>query len=192
MLQDTLSEVRKLFAPLQLKVFVKDINNFMEGRNKELAGMAGKVLKSIACEVQEKGLKLSITEGEKDVKSKVIASCGHLEETFQECSKREGVGLATSVESLGVDLKTRTKQLGAKEEARRKKCDVTFSLIRKFRVFPVFFSLSTGARKLLTVGLVLARVCGGQAVGICHTECLMWRRQMAAAAGNQIPEGSGE
>ena len=34
-------------------------------------------------------------------------------------SKEEGVTLADSVETLGVDLRTRIKKLGAKEEARR-------------------------------------------------------------------------
>ena len=99
-----------MYPPLKLKVFVGD----MEGRNKELTGVAEKV-KSIGREVEEKGLKLSITEGGKEGKSKVIASCGYLEEKFQECTKPEGAELATSVETLGVDLRT-TKQLGAKEE----------------------------------------------------------------------------
>ena len=40
----------------------------------------------------------------------MIASCSYLDEKFQECSKREGVGLATSVATRGVDLKTRTMQ----------------------------------------------------------------------------------
>ena len=40
-LQDVLSEVTKL------KVFVDDMTVFMEGGNKELAGIAVKVLKSI-------------------------------------------------------------------------------------------------------------------------------------------------
>ena len=48
---------------------------------------------------------------------------------FRKAAKEEGVVLATSVETLGVDLKTRTKQLGAKEKAKRKKCDVGFSLL---------------------------------------------------------------
>ena len=51
-------------------------------------------------------------------KSKVIASCSYLEEKFQKCR------LAIRVETLGVDLRTRTKQLGAKEKARRNTCDV--------------------------------------------------------------------
>ena len=41
----------------------------------------------------EKGLKLSITEGGREGKSMVIASCSFLEEKFLECCKREGAGL---------------------------------------------------------------------------------------------------
>ena len=43
--------------------------------------------------------------------------------------------MATSVETLGVDFRTRTKQLGPKEEARSKECKVRFSPIRKKRIF---------------------------------------------------------
>ena len=39
------------------------------------------------------------------------------------------------VETLGVHLRTRTKQLAAKEKTRRKKRGVRFSLIRKNLVF---------------------------------------------------------
>ena len=52
---------------------------------------------------KKKGPKLSITKG--DCK----------EEKFQEWRKR-GVGLATSVETKGVELRTRTRQLGAEEK----------------------------------------------------------------------------
>ena len=41
-------------------------------------------------EVGEEGLKLSITEGGKEGKSNVTASCSFLEEKFQEFSNREG------------------------------------------------------------------------------------------------------
>ena len=64
-----------------------------------------------------------------------LSSCKYLEERFQECSKKAGVDLETHVETLGVDLRTRTKLLGTKEKARRQKCDVTFSLIRKIGFF---------------------------------------------------------
>ena len=63
--------------------------------------------------------------------------------------------MATSVETLGVDLRTRTKQLGAKEKSRR------------------------------STGLVFARVWRGQAAGIALSERLKLRRQMAAAAGKK-------
>ena len=37
--------------------------------------------------------------------------------------------------NIGVDLRTRAKQLGAKEKARRRKCDVRFSIARRNRAF---------------------------------------------------------
>ena len=65
----------------------------------------------------------------------MIASCGYLEEKSRECSKEEGVTMADSVETHGVDSRTRVKRLGAKEKARRKKCDIRFSLIKKNKNF---------------------------------------------------------
>ena len=65
MLQGASSEVTKV-STLRLKVFVGDITACMEERTKELAGIAEKVLKSTRREVEEKGLKLSITEGAKE------------------------------------------------------------------------------------------------------------------------------
>ena len=64
----------------------------------------------------------------------MIAPCGFLEDELLQCSK-EGVTMANSVESLGVDLRTRVKRLRVKEKARRKKCKVRFSLIKKNEVF---------------------------------------------------------
>ena len=54
----------------------------------------------------------------------MIASCGFLENEQSQFSKEEGVTLAESVETLGVDLSTRVKRLGAKEKARRKKVQI--------------------------------------------------------------------
>ena len=75
--------------------------------------------------------KVSVTENGKEGKSEMIASCGFLENEPSQISREEGVTLADSVETLGVDLRTRVKRLGAKEKARRKKCKVRFSLIKK-------------------------------------------------------------
>ena len=146
--------------------------------------MAEELLKKVEVEVEEKGLKLSITEGEKEGKSKVITSCNYVEERFQECRMKEGVALETSVETLGVDLRARTKAVGAREKARRKKCDVRFSHIRKSRIFRKSY-MRTGVRKLLRKGLVPARAWGGQAVGLAPRQRLTLRRQMAAAAGEK-------
>ena len=70
---------------------------------------------------EKKGLKLSVTENGKQGKSKMIASCGFLENELSQFSKGGGVTLADSVETLGVDLSTRVKRLGAKEKARSEK-----------------------------------------------------------------------
>ena len=43
--------------------------------------------------------------------------------------------LADSVETLGVDPKTKVKRQGAKEKARRKKCNVVFSFMKKNKAF---------------------------------------------------------
>ena len=64
---------------------------------------------------------MSITQGGTEGKSKVVTSCSYLEEKFLDCSKREGVGLATSVGTSGVDLRSAIKQVSAneKEKVRR-------------------------------------------------------------------------
>ena len=98
-----------MYPHLKLKVFADDITAFMEGRNKELPGIAEKVLRAMNMEHEEEGLKLSITHVSKEGKSKVIG----LKRSF---SNREGRGPATSVGTLGTDLRTRAKQLGAKEK----------------------------------------------------------------------------
>ena len=68
--QDALSEVAKVYQPTTLKMFVDDITATMEGRNKELPCIADKILEVIRMEVEEKGLKLSITEGGKEEKAR--------------------------------------------------------------------------------------------------------------------------
>ena len=121
-LQDALTDVTIIYPSLKLRVFVDDITALVKGKNKEVTEMAKKVMKKLKEEVEKKGLKLSVTENCKEGKSKMIASCGFLENELSQFSKEEGVTLAESVETLGVDLSTRVKRLGAKEKARRKKC----------------------------------------------------------------------
>ena len=128
--------------------------------------------------MEEKSLILTITENGEEGESKMIASCGSLEGKLREGSEEEGV---TSVETLGVDLRTIVKRLGAKEKARRKKYSMRFSLIKKTRAFKKSY-MKVGVKKLLRMSLVPARACGAQAVGIAPTDRLKLRRQMTVAA----------
>ena len=165
---------------MKLRVFVNDITALVKGRNKEVAEMAKKVMKKLKEEVEKKGLKLSVTENGKEGKSKMIASCGFLENE-QSQFRKEGVTLAGSVETLGVDLRTRVKSFGAKEKARRKKCKARFSLIKRKNPFQKNY-MKVGVKKLLRAGMMPARTWEVYAVGMAHTERLKLRRQMAAAA----------
>ena len=114
----------------------------------------------------------------------MIASCAFLEDTQRQCCKEEGVTKADSVETLGVDLRTRVKRLGAKEKARRKKCKVRFSLIKKNKALQKN-NMKVVVKKLLRAGIVPARTWRVHAVGLVPTERLKLRRQMAAAAGKK-------
>ena len=55
----------------------------------------------------------------------MVASCGFLESELRQFSEEQGATLADSVETLGVDLRTRVKKAGSKRKTRRKKCNVT-------------------------------------------------------------------
>ena len=154
-------------------VFVDDITALLVGKNKEVAEMAKEGDEEIFKEeVERKGLKLSITEKVKEGKSNMIASCGYLDEKLRECSK-EGMTMADDVETLGVDLRARVKRLGVKEKARRKKCKVRFSLIKKNKAFQENH-MKVEVKKLLITGLVPAKSWGAQAVEMAPTERLTY------------------
>ena len=86
--------------------------------------------------------------------------------------------MADSVETLGVDLRTRVKRLGAKEKTRRKKCKVRFSHIKKNKVFQKSY-MEMEIKKLLRAGMVPAKTWRVHAVEIAPTESLKLRRQVA-------------
>ena len=127
---------------------------------------------------------MSVTENGKEGKSKVIASCGFLEDELRQFSREEGVTLADSVGTLGVDLRTRVQRLGAKEKARRKKCNVRFSVIKKSKAFRKNY-MKVGVKKLSRAGVMPARTWGAHAVEMFQTERLKLRGQMAAAPGKK-------
>ena len=76
-----------------------------------VAEKAKKVMRKLKEEVVKEGLELSVTENGKEGKSKMIASCGYLENVLRNFSREDGVSLADSVETLGVDLRTRVRRL---------------------------------------------------------------------------------
>ena len=92
--------------------------------------------------MEKKGLKLSVTENVKEGKSKMIASCGFLENELRQFSKEEGVTLADSVETLGVDLRTRVKKAGSK-------CNVRLSIIKKNNAFRKKY-MKVGGQEVVT------------------------------------------
>ena len=128
---------------------------------------------------EKKGLKLSVTENGEEGKSK----SGFLESELSQFSK-EGVTLADSVETPRVDLRRRVKKLRAQEKARRSKCKVRFSIIKKNGAFQKN-CMKVGVKTLLRAGMMPARTWGVHAVGMAPTERLNMRRQMAAAAGKK-------
>ena len=163
-------KLSKFYPPLKLRVFVDDITALVKGRNKEGGEMAKKVMKKLKEEVEKKGLKLSVTENGKEGKSKMIASCGFLENELRQFSREEAVTLAESVETLGVDLRTRMKRLGAKEKARRKKCMVRFSLMKKKKAFQKS-CIKVGVNKLQRAGMMPTRTWVAQCSGdVSHGE----------------------
>ena len=101
-----------------------------------------------------------------------------------DCSDDEGMILADSVETLGLVLRTGVKRLGVEEKARRNKCRVRFSLIKKNKAFQKSY-MKVGVKKLLRMCVVPARAWRAHAVGIVSTERLNVRRQMAATAGKK-------
>ena len=89
----------------------------------------------------------------------MLASCGFLEEEVRQFSIEEGVIVAESVKTLGVDLRTRVKKLRAKSKnARRKKCKVRLSLFTKNKAFQKN-DMKVEVKKLLQAGLVPLRTC---------------------------------
>ena len=114
-LQDALSEVTKIYPSLKLRVVVDDISALLMEKNREVAE-----IEEIERGSRRQKMPQIVSEKVKEGKSKMIASCGFLENEPSQFSKG-GVTLADSVETLGVDLRTRVKRLEAKEKARRKK-----------------------------------------------------------------------
>ena len=153
---------------LKLRVFVDDITALVKVVNREVAEAAKKVMKKLKEEIEKKGLDMSVTENGKEGKSKMIASCGFLENELRECSK-EGVTMADSVETLGVELRTRVNKLGAKGKARRKEVQSEILAHQEEQGLPKELH-EGGVRKSPRSGMMPARTWGVHAVRTALTE----------------------
>ena len=109
----------------------------------------------------------------------MIASSGFLENALRQFSRKEGVTVADRVETLGVDLRTRVKKLGA--QARRKKLQGEVLTYEKNEAFQKSY-IKVGGKKLLQACMMPKRTWRVHAVEMSPTERLQIRRQMAAAA----------
>ena len=90
----------------KVECFVDDITACMEHRKKELAGTAEMVL--IVDRKREGSEVVDHRRGKRrEEQDDCVAQL--LGKEVSTCSYKEGVGLSTSVEKLGVDLRTRTK-----------------------------------------------------------------------------------
>ena len=78
-----------------------------------------------------------------------------------------------------MDLRTRTRQLGAKEKARKKKCDVRFSFSRSNRVFRKNY-MRIGVRKLLRSGFGPR-----ESVGTSRCHCAYRKTEVEEVKGRQ-------
>ena len=93
----------------------------------------------------------------------------NLRSELSQFSEAEGVTLADSVETLGVDLRTRVKRFGAKEKARRKKCKVRFSIIKKNEASQKNY-MKVGVKKQLPAGMMPARTWRVHEEGMAYTK----------------------
>ena len=72
--------------------------------------------------------------------------------------------MADSVETLGVDMRTRVKRLGVKKKAWRKNCKVRFSLMKKNKAFQKELHES-GCQEVVTSGCDASKDLGSPCSG---------------------------
>ena len=83
------------------------------------------------------------------------------ERTTSNTARRKERPSLIAWETLGVDLRKRVERLGAKEQARRKKCNVRFLIIKKDKAFQKNY-MKVGVKKLLRAGIDLGSPRSGE------------------------------
>ena len=139
--------------------------------------MAKKVMKKLKEEVEKKGLKLSVTENGKEGQSKMIASCGFLEDELRQCSEEEGVTIRHCGND-GCRLKNKSQEVGSKRKSEEKEVQSEILSYQQEGSLPENF-VKTGAKKILRAGMVPARTWRVHAVGIAPTERDRWQQERA-------------
>ena len=107
-----MSEVTNIYPSLKLRAFVDDI----AGTQKSRKWQKKKVMKKLKEEVKKKGLKLSVTGNGTKGKSKMIASCGFLENELSQFSKEEGVTLGNALSGL----QNKSQEVGSEKKSEKK------------------------------------------------------------------------
>ena len=99
----------------------------------------------------------------------MIASCVVLENELRQYSKKEGVTMADSVATSGVDLRTRVKKLGEKRTSEKEEVKAEILAYQEEKSLPEELD-EGGVKKLLRAGMVPARTWRVHAVGMAPTE----------------------
>ena len=90
------------------------------GKNQEVVQAVPKVLSKCRSVIQEAKLKLSLTEGGKEGKNRLLASTMFLESRIFGTCKHTGIGVTDSVEYLGLDFRKQRRGIMEKNEVCKK------------------------------------------------------------------------
>ena len=127
--------------------------------------------------VTQEGLLLSVNEGGKERKGKMITSYSCLEETLGNESAEVGAGLSDCVEMLGH---------GGWARKSKKKVKQIIDIIHKTKACLQGHYMRKGVKHLLKTGLVHEKIWGGTALGIPPSERWGLKRKMAEVAGKAL------
>ena len=149
--------LQKIPSAEVLRVFVDDSTALLTAKNKVLAEMAKKVMKKPReKESRKKASKLSVTENGKRRKEQddcVVWLFGGRAAPMQQGMSDDGRQFGNAWSGLEDQSQ---EVLRVKEKARRKKCNVKFSLIKKNKAFQKNY-MKVGVKKPLRAGMMPAR-----------------------------------
>ena len=140
-----------------------------------------KVMRKLKEEVEKKGFKLSVTENGKEGQSKMIASCGFLENEISQFMKRRRSDDGRQCGNVGSPLENQSQELGSERKSEKKE---VHSEILACKAFQKNY-MKLGVNKLLRAGMVPARTWRVHAVVIAPTERLIIDEADGSSSGRQ-------